>query len=91
MLPDNVREFCTNNHQGVLTAFRRNGAAQMSVITCGAYQDGVAFTVTETRAKLHILRRNPNCTLLVFCCGVAALRGAGGSGSHRVGQEHRRR
>ena len=65
MLPDNVREFCTNNHRGVLTAFRRNGAAQMSIITCGASQDGVAFTVTETRAKLHILRRNPNCTLLV--------------------------
>ena len=65
MLPDNVREFCANNHRGVLTAFRRNGAAQMSIITCGAYQDGVAFTVTETRAKLHILRRNPNCTLLV--------------------------
>ena len=35
MLPDNVREFCTNNHQGVLTAFRRNGAAQMSIVTCG--------------------------------------------------------
>ena len=65
MLPDNVREFCTNNHRGVLTAFRRNGAAQMSIITCGAYAEGVAFTVTETRAKLHILRRNPNCTLLV--------------------------
>ena len=40
MLPDNVREFCTNNHRGVLTAFRRNGAAQMSIITCGAYADG---------------------------------------------------
>ena len=65
MLPDNVREFCTSNHRGVLTAFRRNGAAQMSIITCGAYDDGVAFTVTETRAKLHILRRNPNCTLLI--------------------------
>lgn len=65
MLPENVREFCANNHRGVLTAVRRNGAAQMSIVTCGAYADGVAFTVTETRAKLHNLRRNPDCTLLV--------------------------
>ena len=65
MLPDNVREFCANNHQGVLTCFRRNGASQMSIVTVGSYADGVAFTVTETRAKLHNLRRNPNCTLLV--------------------------
>ena len=65
MLPDNIREFCTNNHQGVLTAFRRNGAAQMSIVTCGAYSDGVAFTTTEDRVKLHNLRRNPNCSLLI--------------------------
>ena len=65
MLPDNLREFCTNNHQGVLTAFRRNGAAQMSIVTCGAYADGVAFTTTEDRAKLHNLRRNPDCSLLI--------------------------
>ncbi len=65
MLPENVREFCVNNHQGVLTAFRRSGAAQMSIVTCGAYADGVAFTTTEDRAKLHNLRHNPNCSLLV--------------------------
>ena len=65
MLPDNVRQFTTENHQGVLTCFRRNGAAQMSIVTCGAYQDGVAFTTTEDRAKLHNLRRDPKCSLLV--------------------------
>ena len=65
MLPDNVRNFTTENHQGVLTCFRRNGAAQMSIVTCGAYQDGVAFTTTEDRAKLHNLRRNPRCSLMV--------------------------
>ena len=65
MLPDNVREFCTTNHQGVLTAFRRNGAAQMSIVTCGAFEDGVAFTTTEDRSKLHNLRRNANCSLLI--------------------------
>ena len=65
MLPDKVREFAVHNHQGVLTTFRRNGSAQMSIVTCGAYGDGVAFTTTEERAKLHNLRRNPNCSLLI--------------------------
>ena len=65
MLPDNVREFTTNNHQGVLTCFRRNGAAQMSIVTCGAYEDGVAFTTTADRAKLGNLKRNPRCSLMI--------------------------
>ena len=65
MLTDNVREFCTQNHEGVLTTFRRNGAPQMSIVTCGALGDGVAFTTTEDRAKLHNPRRNPDCALLV--------------------------
>ena len=37
----------------------------MSIITVGPYRDGVAFTTTEERAKLHNLRRNPQCSLLV--------------------------
>jgi PPOX class probable F420-dependent enzyme len=37
----------------------------MSIVTTGAYQDGVAFTTTEDRAKLGNLRRNPRCSLLV--------------------------
>ena len=65
MLPNKVREFAVHNHQGVLTTFRRNGSAQMSIVTCGAYGDGVAFTTTEERAKLHNLRRNSNCSLLI--------------------------
>ena len=65
MLPDKVREFATQTHRGVLTTFRRNGAAQMSIISCGSYRDGIAFTVTEDRVKLRNLRRNPRCSLLV--------------------------
>lgn len=65
MLPDNVREFATGTHRGVLTTFRRNGAAQMSIISCGPLRDGIAFTVTEDRVKLRNLRRDPRCTLLV--------------------------
>ena len=65
MLPDKVREFATETHRGVLTTFRRNGAAQMSIISCGPFRDGVACTVTEERSKLWNLRRDPRCSLLV--------------------------
>ncbi len=65
MLPDKVRDLATQTHRGVLTTFRRNGAAQMSIISCGPYRDGIAFTVTETRVKLKNLRRDPRCSLMV--------------------------
>ncbi len=65
MLPDNVRKFVDETHRGVITTFRRDGGAQMSIITCGSYKDGVAFTTTGDRAKLHNLRRNPRCSLMV--------------------------
>lgn len=65
MLNDAQREFLTQNHNGALTTFRRNGAAQMSIVTCGIYDDGVAFTTTEDRAKLRNLRRDSRCTILV--------------------------
>ncbi len=65
MLPANVIEFVNSNHNAVLTTFRRNGAAQMSIVTVGVYGDGVGFTTTEDRAKLWNLVREPRCSLLV--------------------------
>ena len=65
MLPDHIREFVSQNHQAVFTTFRRSGAAQMSIVTVGAYRDGVAFTTTVGRAKLSNLNRDPRCSLLV--------------------------
>ena len=65
MLSDNVKKFTTENHQGVLTCFRRNGMPQMSIVTCGAYRDGVAFTTTAGRAKLLNLKRDPRCAIMV--------------------------
>ena len=65
MLTDAQRDFLTQHHNGALATFRRNGAVQMSVVTCGIYGDGVAFTTTADRAKLRNLRRNPRCTILV--------------------------
>jgi hypothetical protein len=37
----------------------------MSIISCGAYRAGVAFTTVGSAAKLANLRRNPKCTLLL--------------------------
>ena len=65
MLDDSLRNFVAENRRGVLTTFRRDGSAQMSIITCGPLQDGVAFSTTENRAKLKNVRRNPRCSLLV--------------------------
>ena len=65
MLSDKVKEFASQTHRGVLTTFRRDGAAQMSIVSCGPYRDGIAFTTTADRAKLRNLKRNPRCSLLV--------------------------
>ena len=58
-------KFLQNNHDAVLTTFRRDGAAQMSIVTVGTLEDGVAFTTTEGRAKLLNLTRNRRCSILV--------------------------
>jgi PPOX class probable F420-dependent enzyme len=65
MLTEAQRQFLSANHNAALTTFRRNGAGQMSIVTCGLYGDGVAFTTTADRAKLRNLARNSRCTILV--------------------------
>ncbi len=65
MLPDSVVEFAKTTHRGVISTFRHDGSVQMSIVSCGPFRDGIAFTVTEDRAKLKNLRRDPRCTLLV--------------------------
>jgi len=38
---------------------------QMSVVTCGPYRGGVAFSTTDDRAKLLNLKRDARCSLMV--------------------------
>ena len=64
-LDPKVRQFVAGNHKAVFSTFRRDGATQMSVVTCGPYGEGVAFSTTEDRAKLRNLERDTRCTLLV--------------------------
>ena len=65
MLTEPIRTFVAETRRGVLTTFRRSGAAQMSIVTCGPYRDGVAFTTTADRAKLLNLKRDARCSILV--------------------------
>ena len=62
---EEILPFLEANHRGVVTTFRRNGAAQLSIVTCGPYKGGVAFTTTGDRAKLANLRRDSRSTILV--------------------------
>jgi PPOX class probable F420-dependent enzyme len=65
MIPDKARTFLENNHSGILSTYKKNGAAQMSLVTGGLYEDGVAFTTTGSRAKHVNMERDPRCTLMV--------------------------
>ena len=65
MLPARVREIVAESHNAVLTTFRSNGTAQMSVVSAGPYQDGVALAACDYRAKVVNLTRDSRCTLLV--------------------------
>ena len=65
MLSEKVQAFLKDNRHSVLTTFRASGGAQMSVVLCGLYESGVAFTTPEGRAKLANLKRNRRCSLLV--------------------------
>lgn len=65
MFSDVTRDFLEKNGMGVLTTFRRNGGAQMSVVTCGLYQGTMAFTAEGHRAKVLNLTRNHRCSLLI--------------------------
>ena len=64
-LDQKTLKFMTENHNAVLSTYRRDGATQMSIVTTGPFKDGVAFSTTENRAKLRNLERNPRCSLLV--------------------------
>ena len=61
---EQARMFLQSNHRGVVTTFQRNGAAQSSIVVCGAYQDYLALvSVRGKSAKVRNLRRDPRCTV----------------------------
>lgn len=62
---EKVERILKRNHNAIFTTFRGSGAAQMSIVTVGIVNDGVAFTVSPGSAKLANLRRNSRCSLMV--------------------------
>lgn len=63
-LPEEIIHFLSLNHKAVFTTYRKNGAAQMSVIACGLLKGQIVFS-TATNAKYWNLKRDPRCSLLV--------------------------
>ena len=61
---DDIQPFLEANHRGVVTTFRKSGAAQMSILLSELYQGAVIFVVMGNTAKLANLRRDPRCTVL---------------------------
>ena len=60
-----ITQFISDNPQGVLTTYRRNGRAQMSILTVRPHERGVAVSITEDRAKFKNLLREPQCSILI--------------------------
>lgn len=65
MLSEYIQTFTKDNHNGVLTTFRKSRAAQMSLITCGPVTTGIGFSSTLEKAKIVNLSRDNRCTLLI--------------------------
>ena len=60
-----IEDFLKSNNDAVLSTFRKNGAAQLSIVTVGYYKSGACFTTTSDRAKFHNLKRDSRCSLLI--------------------------
>ena len=59
-------DFAGPRHQGVLVTLRRDGRPQISNIGYGLGADGIIrISVTDTRAKVANLRRDPRASLYV--------------------------
>ena len=59
MTLDDIRPFLEAEHHGVVTTFRRNGTAQMSIVASGIYRDQAVFVARGDTAKLGNLTRGP--------------------------------
>lgn len=62
-----AKNFLEKYHHGVLATRRKNGALQMSPVTCGLSADGRAIISSrETAYKVNNLRRDARAALCVF-------------------------
>ena len=64
---DELLLFVRPRHDGVLIAFRSDGRPQASLVAMGVGDDGrILVSTYPERAKVHNLRRNPACSVVVM-------------------------
>ena len=63
---DEAKPYLQQQHHSVVTTFRRDGSAQMSILLSGVMGDSVVFVVRGATAKLANLRRDPRCSVLAL-------------------------
>ena len=56
----------------MLTTYRRNGKAQMSIVTVRPHRGVIGVSITESRAKFNNLVHNPACSILVSTADVVS-------------------
>lgn len=70
MTPDDARVFLRDNHQAVLSTFRRDGRPQLSPVAVGIDDEGrVEISTRETAMKVKNLRRDPRISLCLLSPG----------------------
>ncbi len=89
-----LEQLAAQNHVVVFTTYRRDGRPQMSLVTAGPYEGGLAFTTRRRNAKYHNLMRDPRCAMMLTkpgFRGYAVLDGdAEVLGPHNTGAEELR-
>jgi PPOX class probable F420-dependent enzyme len=67
---DEARAFARQHHRAVLATMRRDGAPQMSPVTCSVDATGaVTVSSRETAIKTKNVRRDPRAWICVFTDG----------------------
>ena len=57
--------FVNNNHRGVITTYRRNGAGHTSIVVCGAYKGKAAYVIVYGNSvKVRNLQNDNRCTVM---------------------------
>ena len=57
--------FVNNNHRGVITTYRRNGAGHTSIVVCGAYKGKAAYVIVYGNSvKVRNLQNDKRCTVM---------------------------
>ena len=60
-----LEQLVTQQNVVVFTTFRRDGRPQMSLVTVGTFEGGLAFTTQQGRAKTANLKRDPRCAIML--------------------------